>query len=598
MLLKHAPTKGPLTTAQYSSRMLSTGGVKHIALAGAGFSVSYAVASFRGYYPMPGMEKKPNQDSYCCLPGFGGEADQCFMGVFDGHGENGHRVSQYAAQKVPELFAEALKAGSTPADAMKHACVETNTQLHHSVEIDDRVSGTTAITAFLHGSELYIGNVGDSRAIACLIKGDTLKAEALSRDQNCYRDDEYDRVREAGATVLAYSQLEGRKDPEVKVWKNEETDEDDDEPYIWFPTGGAAFTRSIGDGDAEVYGVYAEPEVRHLSLQPEHAFVVIASDGVWEFLSTNDMAELLADAHDLQEACYQAVYYSYRLWVANQGRTDDITIIIMHLDWASLALTKDVLKKVASDISLASVASRVHKAESNTDLQAMADTGKVIDKDAALHAPSATAKVLKQQVQQPAALPAHPHQGRPSLDSPARRDPATWALLSEAWQRNDVLRKIEKREMNKVLDVMLERKLKDGDVWLEEGAVPSNMCIISHGDMELREGGALVRTYMPWEVVGLLGLLSPVPSRVSIVAKGDTTVFEVSGAAMRSAMKGTTMTLGAMNEYVKERNSVEHKNERAGRNILGRGHGTWGNRFMHSLLPPAVDDLLGARTTS
>ena len=43
--------------------------------------------------------------------------------------------------------------------------------------------------------------------------------------------------------------------------------------------------RSLGDLVAASVGVSPEPEVFDFILEPDDKFIVIASDGVWEFLS-------------------------------------------------------------------------------------------------------------------------------------------------------------------------------------------------------------------------------------------------------------------------------------------------------------------------
>ena len=44
-------------------------------------------------------------------------------------------------------------------------------------------------------------------------------------------------------------------------------------------------TRSFGDEVAARVGVIAEPEILELDLCKDDKFIVLASDGVWEFLS-------------------------------------------------------------------------------------------------------------------------------------------------------------------------------------------------------------------------------------------------------------------------------------------------------------------------
>ena len=52
-------------------------------------------------------------------------------------------------------------------------------------------------------------------------------------------------------------------------------------------------SRSFGDGVAHSVGVSHEAEVWNFTLTLNDKFVVIASDGVWEFLSNEDVANIV-----------------------------------------------------------------------------------------------------------------------------------------------------------------------------------------------------------------------------------------------------------------------------------------------------------------
>ena len=56
---------------------------------------------------------------------------------------------------------------------------------------------------------------------------------------------------------------------------------------------GLAMSRSFGDRVAHSVGVSAEAETMEFTLGLNDKFVVIASDGVWEFLSNEDVANII-----------------------------------------------------------------------------------------------------------------------------------------------------------------------------------------------------------------------------------------------------------------------------------------------------------------
>jgi serine/threonine protein phosphatase PrpC len=85
-------------------------------------------------------------------------------------------------------------------------------------EIDDSMSGTTAILALVRGTQLFVANVGDSRAVLAERNGHILTAKDLSWDQTPMRADECARVMSSGARVLTLEQLHGAKDSTIQDW--------------------------------------------------------------------------------------------------------------------------------------------------------------------------------------------------------------------------------------------------------------------------------------------------------------------------------------------------------------------------------------------
>lgn len=299
-----------------------------------GYRLRYSCLSKRGYYPeAPG---KSNQDSFYVGPNFGGEANDHLFGVYDGHGEHGTPCSQFACARVADnLLRHRLFRTDVP-QAFHGAFVSANAQLHRA-PIDDTMSGTTGIGVFLRGRTLYAANVGDSRAVLAERRGKKVVAVDLSNDQTPFREDECARVRACGARVLTLDQLEGLKNPHVQCWGGED-DDDGDPPRLWVPNGmypGTAFTRSLGDTVAERIGVTAVPEVLVLPLTEHHPFFIIASDGVFEFLSSQAVVDMVVKFDSPYDACAAVVAESYRLWLQYETRTDDITIIVIMMEGLS-----------------------------------------------------------------------------------------------------------------------------------------------------------------------------------------------------------------------------------------------------------------------
>ncbi|PON62263.1 cGMP-dependent kinase [Parasponia andersonii] len=325
------PEAGITRLSRVSSQFLPPDGSRTVKVPSGNYELRYSYLSQRGYYP--DALDKANQDSFCIHTPFGTNPDDHFFGVFDGHGEFGAQCSQFVKRKLCENLLRNSRLQFDAVEACRAAFLTTNSQLHAD-GLDDSMSGTTAITVLVRGRTIYVANSGDSRAVIAEKRGDEIVAVDLSIDQTPFREDELERVKLCGARVLTLDQIEGLKNPDVQCWDTEEGD-DGDPPRLWVPNGmypGTAFTRSIGDSIAESIGVVATPEIVVLELTPDNPFFVIASDGVFEFLSSQSVVDTVAKFKDPRDACAAIVAESYRLWLQYETRTDDITIIVVHVN--------------------------------------------------------------------------------------------------------------------------------------------------------------------------------------------------------------------------------------------------------------------------
>ncbi|KAJ8566246.1 hypothetical protein ON010_g6879 [Phytophthora cinnamomi] len=108
---------------------------------------------------------------------------------------------------------------------------------------------------------------------------------------------------------------------------------------------GLAMSRSFGDSVAKTVGVTAEPDVTIVerlqfsstdvkSDERPAAFAVLASDGIWEFMSTDECIDFVAaciveSGMSPQEACTALVEEACDRWDAEEDVIDDITAAVV-----------------------------------------------------------------------------------------------------------------------------------------------------------------------------------------------------------------------------------------------------------------------------
>ncbi|PPD66496.1 hypothetical protein GOBAR_DD36625 [Gossypium barbadense] len=76
---------------------------------------------------------------------------------------------------------------------------------------------------------------------------------------------------------------------------------------------------------------FCDPEISIVRLTPSHLFFVVASDGVFEFLSSQTVVNKAAAYKDPSDACAAIAGDSYKRWLELENRTNDITIIIVQI---------------------------------------------------------------------------------------------------------------------------------------------------------------------------------------------------------------------------------------------------------------------------
>lgn len=296
-------------------------------------------ASIMGTYSCHGIEPsfdednviaKSNQDRGCVVYPFLGSSTCALLCVFDGHGEHGDAISNFAMVEMPKRLAEHSDTHTNPARALRETFVSINESLEDMPSNIPLCSGTTAVVILIRDGHMWIASCGDSRAILAVGGGEggVLTAAPLTVDHNPDVLKEKERIMMSGGYVSP--------PPEpglsARVWLDKECTQI-----------GLAMARSIGDYAAKRVGVTPEPEVTDRPIGASDKFIVLASDGVWEFLSNDDVVTLVHSVlrkggpSAAVSACESLIARAANKWQANEGDyRDDITAIVLSLPCFSL----------------------------------------------------------------------------------------------------------------------------------------------------------------------------------------------------------------------------------------------------------------------
>ncbi|EXB57657.1 Protein phosphatase 2C 16 [Morus notabilis] len=199
-----------------------------------------------------------------------------FFGVYDGHG--GSQVANYCRDRLHLALAEEIECVK---DGLSNVSIKENcqeqwrkafTNCFHKVDAEvggkasvDPVApetvGSTAVVAVVCSSHIIVANCGDSRAVLCRGK----EAIALSVDHKPDREDEYARIEAAGGKVIQ--------------WNGHRV------------FGVLAMSRSIGDRYLKPW-IIPEPEVTFLPRAKEDDCLILASDGLWDVMTNEEVCDL------------------------------------------------------------------------------------------------------------------------------------------------------------------------------------------------------------------------------------------------------------------------------------------------------------------
>merc|ERR1712174_131631 len=199
--------------------------------------------------------------------------------------------------------------------AVADSIAKVEKDLLKNYRIDAEFSGTTLSMGIIRDNHLTGVNIGDSRVILGKEKDGRLMAVEFTVDHKPDLPKEKERIIAAGGRVFAVEYDDGIDGP----------------PRVWLghmDVPGLAMSRSLGDAVAHTAGVISEPEFTERELDPStDRFLVVATDGLWEFCLNEEVVEMTNAAKGPGEAVDCLVREANNRWMLEEQVIDDTTVI-------------------------------------------------------------------------------------------------------------------------------------------------------------------------------------------------------------------------------------------------------------------------------
>ncbi|KAI0566244.1 Protein-serine/threonine phosphatase [Gracilaria domingensis] len=195
-------------------------------------------------------------------------------GIFAGHG--GAAAADLCARNfVPTLLTDSVLKRD-PESAIRNACQALEAFVLAKSALDRAYYGTTLLFTMIRGQDLYIANIGNSRAVLATKDG----AQAITQEHDGSNAEEVSRVTCAGG----YFQ-DGKVNNLVPMTRSIGDLELKDRKHITFPN--RRMTEDI---------LISVPDIYQRKLSSRDEFLIMATAEVWENLSNNVVVQTIRDS--------------------------------------------------------------------------------------------------------------------------------------------------------------------------------------------------------------------------------------------------------------------------------------------------------------
>ena len=279
-------------------------------------------------------KEKINQDTYLILPNNALSINNLFefsglivFGIFDGHGEFGDIISNEVKSYFIEYF---NKLNYSSSENYEKLCKNNYKELYSIFnQIDKKLhmkyksknicynSGTTCHLLLIFKNKIITINIGDSKSI--LIYGDNNDIIQLNTCHNPEKEEEKKRIEKHGGEV---GRVNWADYGPQRVW------------YKGRIYPGLSISRSFGDFICEPLGVISIPEIKEFDIDyMKSKMIVIATDGIWEFLSNEKVRDLIIPYYrenNIQGCINKLIDFASKFWeIKNPKYIDDLSVILL-----------------------------------------------------------------------------------------------------------------------------------------------------------------------------------------------------------------------------------------------------------------------------
>jgi len=278
-------------------------------------------------------KEKINQDRFIYLEKLFNLPDTYCFGILDGHGPNGHFVSEFVKNELIQFLTDDSNFKTKNIKEINHENLYSRL-IHNNYSIlqklykninnklndqkfDVHFSGTTCVLVFIIKENIICSNIGDSRAI--LIKEEKGKYyyENLSYDHKPNKEEERKRIEKSGGEI--HPCLDTEDDDVLRVWIKGDNN-----------IPGIAVSRTIGDSVSKDIGVTYVADIIEKKIDNKYCYIIVGSDGIWDFIENQRIVNLSKNFYEKNETkqmCDMIVKEAVNAWRLETIDRDDITCI-------------------------------------------------------------------------------------------------------------------------------------------------------------------------------------------------------------------------------------------------------------------------------